>query len=230
MIRILLVEDEVNISRLLKMNLELENYEVVVADHGKKALDFYRQERFDLVILDIMLPGISGIEVCEQIRLVDTNIPILMLSARIESADRIQGLKTGADDYLTKPFVLEELLLRIEKLLQRSKDDVHSDLDQYAFGKKNTIDFTTYNATGPRGSFVLTKKEVMLLRLLIERKDQVVSRKDILQAVWGYDVIPSTRTIDNFILMLRKNFEENPSSPKHFISVRGVGYKFVSED
>ena len=226
MIRILLVEDEENISNLIKINLELEEYEVVVCDNGKKAVQVYQQERFDLIILDIMLPGINGIAVCEQIRLQNSAIPILMLSARSEPNDRIKGLKTGADDYLTKPFVLEELLLRIKKLLQRSHEDVKSDMESYNFGD-NTVDFITYEALGPKGKFILTKKEVMLLRLLIERKNQVLSRKDILQAVWGYDVIPSTRTIDNFILMLRKNFEVDPANPKYFLSVRGVGYKFV---
>ena len=226
MIRILLVEDEVNISNLIKMNLELEDYEVVACSDGKKAVDYFLRERFDLIILDIMLPGLSGIEVCEQVRLYNPSIPILMLSARSEPDDRIKGLKTGADDYLTKPFVLEELLLRIEKLLQRANEELKTEMEEYNFGD-NKIDFNTYNAIGPKGEFKLTKKEVMLMRLLIERKNQVVSRKDILTAVWGYDVIPSTRTIDNFILMLRKSFEKNPSTPKHFISIRGVGYKFV---
>lgn len=226
MIRILLVEDEKSISDLIKINLEIEGYEVVAVADGKKASETFKAERFDLVILDVMLPSMNGIEVCEQIRLTNHTIPILILSARSEADDRINGLKKGADDYLTKPFVLEELLLRIQKLLQRSIEELKSDMEEYSFDS-NHINFTTYEATGPKGKFKLTKKEVMLIRLFLERKNQVVSRKDILQAVWGYDVIPSTRTIDNFILMLRKNFEKNPSAPTHFISVRGVGYKFV---
>lgn len=226
MIRILLVEDEKSISNLIKINLELENYEVVAIEDGKKAVEAFQSERFDLIILDIMLPSMSGIEVCEQVRIYNSSIPILMLSARSESSDRIKGLKKGADDYLTKPFVLEELLLRIQKLLQRSNEVVKNELDEYEFDG-NKIDFKTYEAYGPKGKFTLTKKEAMLIKLLIERKNQVVSRKDILQAVWGYDVIPSTRTIDNFILVLRKNFEKDPANPQHFISVRGVGYKFI---
>lgn len=226
MIRILLVEDEESISNLIKINLELDNYAVVACGNGKKAVEVFRNERFDLIILDIMLPGMNGIEVCQQIRLTDSSIPILMLSARSQPEDRIKGLKKGADDYLSKPFVLEELLLRIQKLLQRSKEDIKSEMEAYSFGN-NHVDFNTFEATGPKSTFVLTKKEVMLLRLLIERKNQVVSRKEILQAVWGYDVIPSTRTIDNFILVLRKNFEIDPSNPKYFKSVRGVGYKFI---
>ncbi len=226
MIRILLVEDEDSIAKLVKMNLELENYEVVWTTNGKKAVELFNKERFDLILLDIMLPGLNGLEVCEQIRLYNPSIPILMLSAKGEPIDRIKGLKTGADDYLSKPFILEELLLRIEKLLQRSNDDIKGELEYYEFGD-NSVDFNIYEARGPKGSFKLTKKEVLLLRLLIERKNKAVSRKEILQAVWGYDVIPTTRTIDNFILMLRKNFEKDPSNPVYFISIRGVGYKFV---
>ncbi len=226
MIRILLVEDEESIATLVKMNLELEEYEVVWTKDGKEAVDLFKKERFDLILLDIMLPGLNGIEVCEQIRLQNPSIPILMLSAKGEPKDRIIGLKTGADDYLPKPFILEELLLRIEKLLQRSHEDIKGELEFYEFGN-NSINFNTYEAKGPRNQFKLTKKEVLLLRLLIERKNKVVSRKEILQAVWGYDVIPTTRTIDNFILMLRKNFEEDPTKPVFFISVRGVGYKFT---
>jgi len=226
MIRILLVEDEENIANLIKMNLEMDSYAVVWSPDGKEAVELYKNERFDLIILDIMLPGLSGIEVCEQVRLHDPSIPILMLSARGEPKDRIKGLKTGADDYLSKPFILEELLIRIKKLLQRSHDEIKGELEYYEFGG-NSIDFNHYEARGPKGEFKLTKKEVLLLRLLIERKNKVVSRKEILQAVWGYDVIPSTRTIDNFILMLRKNFEKDPGNPVFFKSVRGVGYKFM---
>ena len=227
MIRILLVEDEESIGKLIKMNLELDDYYVVWTKNGRQAVDLFNNEKFDLILLDIMLPGLNGIEVCEQIRLHDPTIPILMLSAKGEPKDRVKGLKTGADDYLPKPFILEELLLRIEKLLQRSHEEVKEQLEYYEFGG-NRINFKLYEAQGPKGTFKLTKKEVLLLRLLIEKKNEVVSRKEILQSVWGYDVIPSTRTIDNFILILRKNFEINPAAPKHFISIRGVGYKFVN--
>jgi two-component system alkaline phosphatase synthesis response regulator PhoP len=227
--RILLVEDERSISTLIKINLELEGYEVVLTESGLKAIDIFHQQRFDLIILVIMLPELNGIEVCEQIRLHDRALPILMLSAKSTSDDRIKGLKTGADDYLTKPFVLEELLLRISKLIQRSKKESGILDTNYKFGESQ-VNFTTYNAKGPTKSYKLTKKEILLLKLLIEREGQVVSRKEILQAVWGYDIIISTRTVDNFILMLRKYFEKNPAKPVHFISVRGVGYKFNSNE
>jgi two-component system alkaline phosphatase synthesis response regulator PhoP len=174
---------------------------------------------------------VDGFDVCETIRLKNIDSPILMLSARSGSADRVTGLKRGADDYLTKPFNLEELLLRIEKLIEKNRklQDTSSIGDQYSFGG-NAIDFRAQTATNTRGeNLSLSKKEVMLLKLLIEYKNEVVSREKILQAVWGYQVFPTTRTIDNFILSFRKYFEPDPREPKHFHSVRGVGYKFNDE-
>jgi two-component system alkaline phosphatase synthesis response regulator PhoP len=152
-------------------------------------------------------------------------VPIIFLTAKDTSLDRINGLKKGADDYLTKPFHLEELLLRVNNLIKRSSKSSENVLKIYTFGN-NKINFTTFVAETINGSFNLTKKEVKLLKLLIDRKDEVVSRQQILQSVWGYDVYPSTRTIDNFILSFRKYFEKNPREPKHFLSIRGVGYKF----
>ena len=173
-----------------------------------------------------MLPEVNGFQVCEQIRLTNRNIPIMMLTAKDGALDRITGLKKGADDYLTKPFNLEEMLLRVQNLLRRSNKDLESSTESYEFNE-NSVNFITYEASGKKGIFNLTKKEAMLLKLLIDRKGEVVSRQQILQAVWGYDVYPSTRTIDNFILSFRKYFETNPKTPQHFLSIRGVGYKFV---
>ena len=224
--RILLVEDEESIRDLIKLNLEIEDYEVVCLDNGKEVVKTYHQEHFDLILLDVMLPEVDGFQVCEQIRLVDMHIPILMLTAKDAQSDKLTGLKKGADDYLTKPFNLEELLIRIEKLLQRSNPKEKEKIESAAFGN-NKVNFATYEATGTKGDFTLTKKEAMLLKLLMDRKSEVISRQQILQAVWGYDVYPSTRTIDNFILSFRKYFEEDPKEPKHFLSVRGVGYKFI---
>ena len=224
--RILLVEDEENIRDVVKLNLELENYEVITADNGKTALKHFHEQHFDIVLLDVMLPEVDGFQVCEQIRLTNSNIPIMMLTAKDGALDRITGLKKGADDYLTKPFNLEEMLLRVQNLLKRSNKEIGSSTESYEFNN-NEVNFITYEATGKCGNFNLTKKEAMLLKLLIDRKGEVVSRQQILQAVWGYDVYPSTRTIDNFILSFRKYFETNPKSPKHFLSIRGVGYKFV---
>jgi len=175
-----------------------------------------------------MLPEIDGFQVCAQIRLTNLETPIIFLTAKDTAADRIAGLKRGADDYLTKPFVLEELLLRVQNLLRRSGKTLENTPEIYVFGN-NRINFVTFEAEGTLGKFNLTKKEAMLLKLLIDREGEVVSRQQILQSVWGYDVFPSTRTIDNFILKFRRNFEEDSRNPMHFHAIRGVGYKFVGK-
>ena len=224
--RILLVEDEESLRETLSLNLELEGYEVERTGDGREVLRLFKQQHFDLVLLDVMLPYVDGFQLCEQIRLENRQIPLLFLTAKDQAQDRIQGLKRGADDYLTKPFHLEELLLRIRNLLRRSLSEERNEYEQASFGG-NTLDFANYRANNWQGqSFTLTKKEAQLLRLLIERKGEVVSRQQILQTVWGYDVYPSTRTIDNFILSFRKYFERNPKEPRHFHSIRGVGYRF----
>lgn len=228
MMRILLVEDEENIREVVKLNLEMEGYEVVTAANGKNALRRFHEQHFDLLILDVMLPEIDGFQVCEQVRLTNTDVPIIFLTAKDTAMDRISGLKRGADDYLTKPFNLEELLLRARNLIKRTSKSPENTPEIFEF-KGNKINFATYEAQGNPGTFTLTKKEAMLLKLLIDRENEVVSRQQILQAVWGYDVYPSTRTIDNFILSFRKYFEEDPKNPRHFHSVRGVGYKFVKD-
>jgi len=225
--RILLVEDEENIRDVVKLNLELEEYEVVATDNGKNAIKIQKEQHFDLIILDVMLPEIDGYQICEQIRLTNMEVPIIFLTAKDATHDRVHGLKKGADDYLTKPFNLEELLLRIKNLIKRTSKTPANIIEEYNFGE-NKVNFVTYEAEGNDGRFTLTKKEAMLLKLLIDRRNEVVSRQQILQSVWGYDVYPSTRTIDNFILSFRKYFEEDPKSPQFFQSVRGVGYKFVA--
>jgi len=225
--RILLVEDEEQIRKIITMNLELEGYEVVSTDNGKKALQIIDGQHFDLLILDIMLPEVSGLQICEQVRLKNTEVGIIIVSAKDTTGNKIEGLKLGADDYLTKPFNLEELLLRVKNVLKRTSETQKEELNHFQFGN-NKIDFVTYEAKGKNGEFRLTRKEVLLLKMLIERSNEVVSRKQILQNVWGYDVYPSTRTIDNFILNFRKYFEEDPRNPVYFHSVRGVGYKFIN--
>ena len=226
---ILLVEDEENLHEALKLNLELEGYEVCSAFDGAAALKAIDNEYFDLIILDVMLPVMDGIQVAETIRIRNNDTPILMLSARNSSADRVMGLKKGADDYLSKPFNLEELLLRVSKLIDKNlKLQDRSTLgDHYQFGP-NKIDFKAQEAIGYDGTSIrLSKKETMLLKLLIENKNEVVPREKILQAVWGYQVYPTTRTIDNFILNFRKYFEEDTRNPRYFHSVRSVGYKYA---
>ena len=227
MLRILLVEDEENIRETVKLNFELEDFEVVTAADGRKALKAAAEQHFDIMIVDVMLPEVNGFQVVEQIRLSNRDTPIIFLTAKDQAQDRIQGLKKGADDYLTKPFVFEELLLRVRRLIERTSKNPEVKPDLFTFGK-NKVNFATYEATGNQGDFTLTKKEAMLLKLLTDRQGEVVSRQQILQSVWGYDVYPSTRTIDNFILSFRKYFEEEPKTPRHFLSVRGVGYKFVA--
>lgn len=227
---ILLVEDEENLQEALKLNLELEGYDVTCLGDGASALKKVKEEYFDLILLDVMLPELDGFDVSENIRLQNIETPILMLSARSGSADRVTGLKKGADDYLTKPFNLEELLLRVEKLIDKNKklSDRSNVNDIIHFGG-NTINFKSQKAVNHLGEEVqLSKKEIMLLKLMVEYKNEVVSREKILQAVWGYQVFPTTRTIDNFILNFRKYFEKDPKQPKHFHSIRSIGYRFTS--
>ena len=225
---ILLVEDEENLHEALKLNLELEDFDVTSAFDGAAALKAVEGEYFDLIIMDVMLPEMDGITVTETIRLSNNEVPILILSAKNSSADRVLGLKKGSDDYLTKPFNLEELLLRVNKLINKNKklQDKSTVGDTYTFGG-STIDFKGQEATKSNGEKIpLSKKETMLLKLLIENKNEVVPREKILQSVWGYNVYPTTRTIDNFILNFRKYFEDDSRNPKYFHSVRGVGYKY----
>lgn len=227
---VLVVEDELNLHEALKLNLEMEGYEVSSAFDGNEALKKVENAYFDLIIMDVMLPELDGISVTESIRVHNNEVPILMLSAKNAPADKVLGLKKGADDYLTKPFNLDELLIRVAKLIEKNKRlQVKESIgDQYQFGK-NLIDFKAQDAITWNGLRIdLSKKEAMLLKLLIENKGEVVTREKILQVVWGYNVYPTTRTIDNFILSFRKYFEEDSRNPVYFHSVRGVGYKYTN--
>ncbi|MCA1762391.1 MAG: response regulator transcription factor [Cryomorphaceae bacterium] len=229
--RVLLVEDEESLVEVIEMNLGLEGYRVTVARNGEEALDLARKGRFDLCILDIMLPRVDGFTVCKTLRSENNNIPILFLSAKSTSADRIEGLKIGGDDYLTKPFNLEELLLRVSNLLRRNREQSvdNRNADSYRFGN-NKVNFNTFEVeTFDGASQTLSKREINLLKFLIDREGEVVSRDEILDTVWGYDAYPSTRTIDNYILAFRKYFEENSKEPVYFHSIRGVGYKFANK-
>lgn len=230
--RILLVEDEEHLQHAIKLNLEMEGYTVNAVSDGNTAIRTFREEKFDLVILDIMLPETDGLMVCENIRLHNSHVPVMFLSAKNAASDRVLGLKKGGDDYMTKPFDLEELLLRVQKLIEKNERLTHQADNKtggiYKFGS-NWINFESYEAHGVHGKVDLTKKEILLMKLLIENKNQVVSREHILKVVWDYTVIPNTRTIDNFILALRKYFETDPREPVYIQSVRGVGYKFVEE-
>ena len=226
--RILLVEDEENLRSAIRLNLEMEGYDITEARDGKTAFNQFRAAHFDLIVLDVMLPEMDGYTLCQKIRLENTRVPVIFLTAKGASDERVRGLKLGADDYLAKPFNLEELLLRVGALIRRGgqSQEERAVAGTYRFGKCE-IKFLTYEITGLDGSkHTLAKREIQLLKLLIERKNEVISREDILRTVWEYDVYPSTRTIDNYIVSFRKYFEKDPRQPKHFFSVRGVGYKF----
>jgi two-component system alkaline phosphatase synthesis response regulator PhoP len=226
---ILLVEDEEHLLQIIRLNLELEGYAVTSAITGIEALKEFRKNNFDLVLLDVMLPEMNGFDVCEAIRKENRDIPVLFLTAKSAGEDRVQGLKLGADDYLTKPFNLEELLLRVQILLKRSNTgkSTVTVADVYTFGG-NEINFITYEIRDVNGEKTqIGKREIALLKLLIERKNEVISREEILDKIWGTDVYPSSRTIDNYILAFRKYFEKNQREPQHFHSIRGVGYKFT---
>ncbi len=225
--RILIVEDEEHLLEGIRMNLELEGYEVVSAPDGKQGIETFETQRFDLCILDAMLPEMSGFHVCQRIRFKDKQVPILFLTAKDTMEDKLEGLKIGADDYMVKPFNLQELLLRVKALLKRGNTSLAATIsDVYSFGG-NTINFNTYEAlTFKKKKYNLTKREVAFLKILIDHKNEVVSRQHILQSAWEYDVLPNTRTIDNFISNFRKYFEKDSRNPKHFFSIRGVGYQF----
>jgi two-component system alkaline phosphatase synthesis response regulator PhoP len=228
--KILVVEDESHLARGLQFNLEREGYEVVVAGDGKAALECMREQSFDLMILDLMLPKMGGIEVAKNIRKTDTRFPILMLSAKSTEEDRSTGLEAGADDYLAKPFHLPELLLRVKGILRRwdwYKQPIHGQ-EIFHFGKM-WIDFASGKAKGCSGEFLLTVKEAQVMKLLISKKGQVVTREDLLETVWGYDRETETRTVDNFIARLRKHFEKKPQKPQYIVTVREKGYQFNAD-
>ncbi len=228
--RILIVEDEESLREAIRFNLDLEGYQTVIARDGQEAIEKFRERSFELIILDIMLPRVDGFAVCQQIRAENDKTPIIFLTARNTDAERVKGLKLGGDDYVGKPFDLEELLLRVGKLIARHQPSSSGkDMKEYAFGP-NHVNFLTYEVNGVSGRKSLTKREIMLLKLLIDRANEVVSREEILDTVWGYDAYPSPRTIDNFILHFRKCFEKDPRHPDYFHSVRGVGYRFTPRD
>lgn len=223
--KICLVEDEKSISELVQLNLELEGYDVTVFDHGGRAKGALTDPNiYDLIILDVMLPEVSGVDICRHIRTL-SNVPVLFLSAKGTTGDRIEGLKAGGNDYLPKPFDLEELLLRVGILAQAPAT---SEEETLQIGN-HIVNFKTFEVKNvhTQEEVSLSKKEIGIIKLLWHKKGEVVSRNEILDEVWGADQYPTTRTIDNFILNLRKIFEEDPKSPHYFHSVRGVGYKFT---
>lgn len=227
---ILVVEDEQHLAAGIVENLQLEGYVATVARDGPTALERARRGAYDLVILDVMLPGLDGFSVCQKLRAEGNRTPILFLTAKGTAADRIHGLEVGGDDYLPKPFHLKELLLRVRAILRRQPvraAEIPPTRSTMRFGKECEVNFATFEAAGPGGRVTLTQKEAALLRLLTEEEGRVVSRHEILDRVWGRDQFPTTRTVDNFIVRFRKVFETDPDEPQHFLTVRSVGYRFV---
>ena len=227
--KILVVDDEVHLSQGIRENLREEGYAVDLASDGPDGLEKIRTGNYDLVVLDVMMPGLDGFSVCEQARKEGQEVPVLFLTAKGEVGDRIRGLESGADDYLSKPFHLRELLLRVEVILRRRTwyASVPSGGPLLKF-EGNEVDFQSYRGRSWDGTeHELTQKEAMILKVLVERQGEVVSREEILNKVWGYDLYPSTRTIDNFVVRLRRHFERDPERPNHLHTVRGVGYRFT---
>lgn len=229
--RILLVDDEQHLATGLKLNFELEGYRVDVATTGREATRLLAQpEPYDVIVLDVMLPDLDGFTLCRRLRHAGNLTPVIMLTARTSIDDRVEGLEAGADDYLPKPFELNELLARVNSLLRRRRWDNRDELSaqghaRLVFGDAD-IDFDSHKVTVGGDALKLTKLELDLLRYFAEHPGVVISREALLEHVWGVHQHTNTRTVDNFIVRLRRYFEPTPSSPRFFISVRGAGYRF----
>ena len=228
--KILLVEDEKHLAKGLSYNLKKEGYQVTVAENGIAALECLEKNDYDMMILDLMLPKLGGMEVVKKVRETNIRFPVLMLTAKTTDEDRTLGLEAGADDYITKPFHLPELLLRVKGILRRKdwyQEPVRS-LEYFEFGNM-WVDFNTGKAKGCEGEFYLTSKETLLMNLLIANREKVVSREELLEKVWGYSPNTETRTVDNFISRLRKYFEKKPQNPQYIVTVREKGYRFTEK-
>jgi DNA-binding response OmpR family regulator len=223
---VLIIEDDVSILDGLKDNLEYEGYKVITATNGRTGLRLALEKDPGLLLLDLMLPGLSGYEICRKVKKEKPDLPIIMLTARGSEMDKVSGLDTGADDYITKPFSLPELLARIRAALRRTEGEPAT-LEYYSFGNIR-LDFVKLKAYADGVEVPLSAKEFSILKFFIQNEGNAIHRHDLLNEVWGYQAMPTTRTVDNFILDLRKKLEEDPSKPKHFLSVRGVGYRFDS--
>ena len=227
--RVLLVEDEQHLAAGLKLNFELEGYTITLAETARDALQALQAHSFDVVILDVMLPDSDGFEICRHMRNARNFTPVLMLTARGQPEDRIAGLEAGADDYLPKPFELEELLARVRSLLRRQAwQQTPKSETMYRFGRA-VIDFERHEATVDGKTIVTTSLELALLQYFVDNPERVIGRAELLEKVWNLQNYPNTRTVDNFVMRLRRHFEENPARPAHFLSVRGAGYKFLPD-
>jgi len=224
--KILIVEDEINMLRGLRDNLEFEGYEVETAADGQAGQDKVLNNRYDIVLLDVMLPHVSGFDICKKARASNIETPIILLTARGEEIDKVLGLELGADDYITKPFSVRELLARIKAILRRSSDSASIDNQQHQIGLLQ-VNFTTYDAVKDGQQVRLSHKEFEVLHFLFQHKKEVVPRDELINKVWGINGGITTRTVDNFILRLRQKIETNPNDPHIILTVHGVGYKMV---
>ena len=224
MAKILIVEDEPHMQQGLRDNLEFEGYDVEAASDGAAGLEHLRTGAFDLALLDVMLPKLSGFDVCRQARAAGITTPIIMLTAKGEEIDRVLGLELGADDYVTKPFSLRELLARVKAVLRRQRPV--STPEEVRIGQL-VVSFDAYEATQEGTPIAMTHLEFEVLKYLYEHPNQTITREALLTDVWGYEGQPSTRTVDNFILKLRQKLEAHPTHPRHILTVHGVGYKFI---
>ncbi len=222
---ILIIEDDASILRGLKDNLDFEGYRVVTESNGKRGLDLALERKIDLLLLDLMLPGMNGYEICRRIKKGKPALPVIMLTARGSEMDKVSGLDTGVDDYITKPFSIPELLARIRAALRKTVQSPTVP-DQYSFDNVR-LDFKKHQAFRNDAEIKLSQKEFEIMKYFIAHEGEAVHRHDLLNAVWGYESMPTTRTVDNFILDLRKKLEDNPSRPVHIISIRDVGYRFT---
>lgn len=223
--KILLIEDDPNIARGLLLSLQAEHYSLLSAANGEKGFQLAQQENIDLIILDLMLPGKNGEEICRELRQRGVKTPILILTSRGEEIDKVLLLEMGADDYMTKPFGIRELQARVKALLRRSTD-IRPQIESFSFADI-TLDFKKQEAARKKKPLQLTTKEFEILHFFIQHEGEVIGRDTLLDEVWGYEVFPTTRTVDNYILTLRKKIEDNPAEPKHLLTIHKAGYKFV---
>jgi DNA-binding response OmpR family regulator len=228
MFNILIVEDEPNMLQGLKDNLELEGYNIETAPEGKSGLEKIRTGSFHLAVLDVMLPGISGFDICKTARREGISTPIIMLTAKGEEIDKVLGLELGADDYITKPFSLRELLARIKAVLRRFSNEQNVQGQENLFNIGNlVVNFSSYQAFQGKEEVKMSHKEFEILHFLMNHKNQIVSRNILMEKVWGMEFEVTTRTVDNFIVKLRQKIEQNPNEPKIILTVHGVGYKMI---
>jgi DNA-binding response OmpR family regulator len=224
--KILVVEDEPHMSRGLRDNLEFDGYEVKTSENGVLGLNLILNETFDLILLDVMMPEMSGLDVCKRARAAGVDTPIIFLTAKGEEIDKVVGLELGSDDYITKPFSVRELLARVKAILRRRAPSSEKTRDQVRIGKLS-INLAAFTAEDSTGEVKMSHKEFAIIKYLLENKNKIISRHDLLENVWGYEETPTTRTVDNFIVKLRHKIEEDPNAPRVILTVHGTGYKLI---